>query len=79
MLSELGETPGTIVTEGTPRTGETPETGETLGTRETPVTGDTTGGSRGWCSHIINSYSLTREREELTLFCSEGIMFSSGV
>ena len=62
-------TPGTAATGGTVGTGVTPENGGTLGTGKTPVTGDMTGGSTGWCSHIINSYSLTRETEELTLFC----------
>ena len=60
---------GTAATGGTPRTGETPETGGTSGTGETPMTRDMTGGSTGWCSHIIKSYD--QETKELTLSCSE--------
>ena len=68
-------TPGTAATGGTVGTGVTPENGGTPGTGETTVTGGMTGGSTGWCSYIISSYSLTRETEELALSCSEVIMF----
>ena len=64
-------------TPGTGGTGGTPGTRGTLGTGGSPVTGDMTGGSTGWCSHIINSYipSDQKNRRDFS-FLLEVIVFS---
>ena len=61
---------GTSVTTPTGDTRGTPGTGGTMGTGGSPVTGDMTGGSTGWCSHIINSYSPTRDTVVYAFFLS---------